>query len=400
MSDSYNSALELNDSPDNLPLIERPITRRALLATAGAALVGKVLFTAETSYELVPRLLGPDIASIPSDVPPQLEHLTIPQHNEHFTTPLATIASAFRNVQAKGITPFYTKPSYYLSTFEFIHDFAAEGAFTNGVHTWVTPYTKPYFNAIEFSRTVFFDTYDLYATDPGSTSKRVTTTLLAEAAAQPLQANGIPPVDSEAAKIAIGYGKEFIAMKRTIDARRGEEKVSTSVLLEEYLLQNQGDIVRSLWDTTLFLKLGARADIHKMLQPNLFKDTTTQVRLQARSGAELLSAMFYDDFSSKVPLDWLLTTIPPNDGMLNASSATAYQNYKDYMPVNRDGAWYHVYNIAAMTTFMDPLLVETFMANYYSDHSYAVQQGRIKTETDLIAVRQIRSMRKLFEQYK
>lgn len=160
-----------------------------------------------------------------------------------------------------------------------------------------------------------------------------------------------------------------------IDNYRKGKLCSTSFLFAYFLFENGGLITDALWDTVTFLKVAARNDLN------------TLKNVPSREGADLLGKTFIDEFSLELPLEWLVNNIPGSDSLLNNSDPLATPEYKDFMPINRAGQFYHAWNIMAWNACMSPLLVEQFTKALYihgklGGFDMRPTNGIVKVESD------------------
>ena len=270
----------------------RVISRGRFLAGLGglATLVTTGGVTLEDTTGAVSRLFAPDIDEIPSEIPPQLQGKDIPRNNEHHRTPLTVIKDAIDSYVKQGGKPFYQKPNYYLSQWE-----AAKTFVTQGFDIAFDTTGKPYDNAIKFGAFTYWDVQSIFDSDPGTGAKKLIERGL-QAIPDPdaliVNDGRIGGPTKKDQVIARVYGDYFFRAKNYIDQFRGSGKVSTSELLKYFLQNSKGNIVQSLWDTTLFLKLVARVNldtVNKIANWKEGMEGDTDISEASRRGAELIS---------------------------------------------------------------------------------------------------------------
>lgn len=372
----------------------RPVLKA--LGYGGASVTAAAI--GESKLGTLSKLFQPDTENIRRDIPPQLEGKDIPFHNEHYRSPLDVVRQGIENYAKGEGTPFYRRPDYYISTPEAIRNWAESG-FKLSFDTQGEPYDA----AMMFSAITFLDATELFDYDPGTSFRSEAELRLqfVQDKEELIEGSSLKHTKSTTV-IAQAYLENFNRAKEYIDTIRNGDRVSSSELLTYYLKHNQGDIVKSLWDTTLFFKLASRVNLEKLREiAQGLPVENTIINEASREGAELIASLFYDDFSSEVPLEWLISEIPASDTQLNAAGRDEYTEWKDFMPINRSGTNYHIYNIATWGAIMDPNLAETFTTAYYADPRFNVtnHQGKIKVRADMEAIHQVRYMRSLYNQY-
>lgn len=115
-------------------------------------------------------------------------------------------------------------------------------------------------------------------------------------------------------------------------------KATVNDLLLNFLIKNNGDIMRSLWDTTLFLKISAR---------NNPADLSFGPKLE---NVKFLARNIQDDFSEEPLSTVLKKKIDP---------------YSPNGIIPRSGILYHTVNIMALEGCMDSSLVNLALQDYY-----------------------------------
>lgn len=136
-------------------------------------------------------------------------------------------------------------------------------------------------------------------------------------------------------------------------------KATVDDLILYHLEKNNGDIMKSLWDTTLFLKIAARNDPGDLS----FGPTLENVKFLARN--------IQDDFSEEPLSDVLRTGGDP---------------YSAEGIVPRSGIIYHAVNIIALEGCMDSTLVEIALRSYYFEKGQKGGQAS-KMSSDMRVIR-------------
>jgi len=302
-----------------------------------------------------------------TEIPEQLKNIQIPERNEFLRKPEDIISKGIMsyNKSCNALqlpAPYYRKPDHYLDILDIVSKINA-------------PHTDDY-DEEQLRRIAFQLESILYNTDePGAK-------YLHFGSHDILNVSELVKIDSGSGIVQRGQQTvtkiiekcdiseitdekkiEYLTraiseeIKNTINLfenKKEERPFSTSALLEHYLERNRGDIQKSLWDVTLFFKLLSRNDIDT-LEYN-----------PTREGAEKLSSLFIDEFSTRFPLSWLLEHVP-TDSHLNNSDMLYNMENKDFQPVNKAGIFYHAWNIMAWSGCMSPLIVELVTRGYYSN---------------------------------
>jgi len=177
---------------------------------------------------------------------------------------------------------------------------------------------------------------------------------------------------------------------------------STSLLFAYFLYRNKGNLMESLWDTTLWLKIAARNDLETL---NFYPK---------RAGAQLLTRLFKDEFSLKISANWVEDNTQLDDALLNDIGVQVGMQYKDFMPINRVGGLYHAWNIIALAGSMSPLLIKPVVRGIsnvsfdknptgpngeYYDKRLLSTAGREKIMADLKVVSHADEFTKLLKKY-
>ncbi len=198
----------------------------------------------------------------------------------------------------------------------------------------------------------------------------------------------LPEVDGrdwdQATKIASNRLRDAVTW---FEKRRVEngKPLSVSEVIAYFLYQNDGDLKTSLWDSTLLLKVLVRNDID-----------TLRVN-DSLDGAEKIAYLFEDEFSPRISHNWLMrqfsTQTIPKDSPLYASGAMDFDQWKNFMPINKDGTYYHVMNIITWAAVsMDPWVVKSMLVAYYNEQDiggmdHRSEHGVDKVNADLLAAK-------------
>jgi hypothetical protein len=359
----------------------------AVLALGAAAGVQSEIEDSSLSW----LLFKPDADDIPSEVPAELAQTPIDSKNEHYQpNPVAFLTTAIDTYKQNGGTPFYRKPPYYMSRYDAVIA-GVSTPFRAGKGRY--PKEASYSILLNFSRLPYERVNTLYDIDPGSSTQREVKKRLAEAqlpAGPPMQVSSesTAPLTNRDTIIAQSYRDTFAEAKAHIDGIRGQGRVSTSELFAYYLHRSGGDIVTSLIDTTVFLKMAARVDMDKLAaiadEPSRLAVEDTEnadVYGGARKQADLVASMFYDDFSHELPLE-SLTKIVPEDSDLNDIVLTSDCPLKNFDPVNRAGLPYHVWSLFLMSACADAAAVKKIVSAYFGSPGVEAAQGSIKVAAD------------------
>ncbi len=338
----------------------KTLSRRDFLKLAGATTGALVLSQTEIGKKVTSLLTGPNTEWISSEIPQELLDKEIPTKNEFYRQPLAilnegiSLYESWRKDNNNLPEIKYNKPPNYVDEVRMSY-LLTKGTpdflFTNGVLT----NDQPDHNFVEFSMGGVRSFDYIVVANPGTglvrqikdeykrkTQKKFD--LSTDDQEQFLKANCIQWFDD---------AKKFI--DREVD-KKGKQ--STSLLFAYFLHKNKGNLSESMWDTTLWLKVAGRNDLQ------------TWEQKPTRQGAELLTGMFKDEFSLNISANWVLENVPTNSMTLNSSEKYENMQFKDFMPVNRAGSFYHPWNILALSTCASPFILKRFTA---AQHSYLTE---------------------------
>jgi len=275
--------------------------------TAGAVAASTVAAKLEWSTSAITTALyGPDPEAVPSEVPAELRGKAIPRTNEHYrVSPMSVLQDGLQGYIGAGGKPFYRRPDFYMSQADALQAALAGTMEDGSIELAHSRTTGP---MLRFTRNYYTKPFSLLDNDPGTTSG-IAAQRLKDTAQREAERNTTDNTDALAkrrhklaADIAETYAGHFADTKDYIDAIKGDGRVSTSELFRYSLDQTEGDIFRSLLDTTLFLKLASRVDI-TALSHVAQQSAPDKVRIKGATyeGAQLLSSLFYDEFSNQVP---------------------------------------------------------------------------------------------------
>lgn len=208
----------------------------------------------------------------------------------------------------------------------------------------------------------------------------------------------LPEVNAEdwdaATKIASDRLKDalkYLEEKRDLNG----EPLSVSEALAYFLYQNEGDLKESMWDTTLLLKVLARNDVDTLFSNNTFDK------------AEKLAHLFKDEFSPQISHNWLIDqfkdTKIPIDSPLRRSDDGRSIDEKNFMPINKDGTYYHVMNILTWAaTCMDPWVVKSLVTAYYNEQNFGgldhrTEHGVDKVQADIKATQSADRVKRMID---
>lgn len=174
------------------------------------------------------------------------------------------------------------------------------------------------------------------------------------------------------------------------------EPISTSYLIAYFLEQNDGDLYRSMWDTTLFLKMLCRNSFDTLLASNTYEES------------ELTGYLFKDEFSPRISLNWLIEKFKelkiPKESPLYLSKDMDNTDGKNFMPINKAGTLYHAMNLITWAaTCMDSVFVEGMVLAYYNEEKIGginrkVEHGADKVQADLLVAKNARAIKRVVDQ--
>lgn len=193
----------------------------------------------------------------------------------------------------------------------------------------------------------------------------------------------VKPEDWDVAtKIASKRLKDALSWFEQIREERGEP-LSVSEVIAYFLYQNEGDLKTSMWDSTLLLKVLARNDVE-----TLFSNNTMEK-------AEKLGYLFKDEFSPRISHNWLMEQfaqgVVPKESVLYLGGAMDNEPGKNFMPINKDGTYYHVMNLITWAAVaMEPWVVKSMVTAYYNEQNFGgidhrTEHGIDKVNADIKA---------------
>lgn len=363
------------------------VSRRTVLLFTGAAAAATALESERLYSAISDAWFAPDIEAVPVAVPPELQDKGLSGKNEHYRPDFSrVVAEGISLYEAMGGRPVYRKPPFYITHWEIVKSVVQHYRETGKIQ--MSAKDKPYHRLVAFSGADFKQTYRMYDNDPGSGTQRLATERLVGASK-----------DEKANIVAATYSEMFLDAKAAIDAARQGGRVSTSVLFAYFLHRNNGDLVPSLLDTTLFLKMAARTHVPTLANNAARKSKFGRIYSNIYDNAQLLSSMFYDEFANAAPLEELLNVVGRESDLNNTKPGP----YKDFDPVNRAGLPYHIWNIVTLSACADPPVIQKLVMSYYNAELHGYDRkpahGRVKIEADFRAARQARRIRALFDRY-
>lgn len=178
------------------------------------------------------------------------------------------------------------------------------------------------------------------------------------------------------------------------EVKKDGKPISTSALFSYFLFKNDGNILRSVWDTSSWLKITSRNDVEDLkFNPNNDK-------------AKLITSLFKDEFAEKISANWVVENVEPEDKLLNNVEAYDNYQYKDYMPPNRVG-FYHSWNIVALGLHMSPFLLKRMVASHLVGTLFGndingkkiTEYGKERTISDWSVAENISKILKLIKKY-
>ncbi len=385
------------------------ITRRDFIKLAGIGLAA--LFGPDLAYDTALQTVT---EGMEFKIPPEFEGKKIPERNENFRSPdgilleaidiydefrrkerlprtfttqgpeylsLKTIAEKFPRLFDDEQYEDYEGLHYRLYGMIMDHDIEEEiknadtpeihsfSAFSqNGIidHIWHNPGSAILYQAEEYIR-------QKYGWTRGQ--------MIASMARHDTTLPEVKPEDWEtASKIVASRMNDAINYLEEIRNNRGGP-ISVSESIAYFLYQNKGDLKKSLWDTTLLLKMIARNDIDTQYSNNTYEK------------AERVGNLFMDEFSPKISHNWLIEQFKeiPEESGLRLAGAWENEQYKNFMPINKAGTYYHVMNIITWAaTCMDPWVVKSMVTAYYHEHrlgsiDHRLEHGIDKVQADVEA---------------
>lgn len=407
----------------NSPDVGGPKFSRRFFFKLGGAVIGAVIV--ESVLEKIIESVGPvlnqepirtviwgvDYDKIPHAVPPEFEGVKIPEINEHQLPASQIVMNGLKIYEAwrtqnntlKPIT--YTPPENYLDQINVgmkvgtrlarglvIGQDPNSSVYQAQIDALYTPdKNMPYSNFIDFGKSFINNFKDLIIFDAGSGIVAKTRQRYAERFGEDKdlfkKAFQDPSFNSEEK----GFLLQSITSQLTdaqlwVDKVRRGNRISTGVLLPYFLVCNGGKLLPSLVDTTLYLKIMARNN----------KENFNNI--PEKSGALVLGDQFIDEFSSAIPYDWLIDHTKKLPDTNHLWDEVASGKFVDFMPIGRDGEYYHVWNIILWAACMSPSLVSTLVKAYYSNSAVA-NHGRVKIEADVRTASEAPDLDKTYRKY-
>lgn len=97
---------------------------------------------------------------------------------------------------------------------------------------------------------------------------------------------------------------------------------------------------------------------------------------------KLLTGMFKDEFSLKISANWVLENVSRDSTLLNSADGSSNMQFKDFMPINRAGSFYHAWNIIALSTSMSPFMLKRFILAHHSYFAETIYHGKNSLSPD------------------
>lgn len=346
-----------------------------------------------------------DLDLITSEVPKSLEGKKIPTENEWFRnadTILVEGISLYEEWRASDATLpelHYQKPENYLNIPSMAYQLGQKvrespEKLDDGYLGYVDylldaadEFDMPYSMLFEGSGAGIASIQQMIAIDPGTGLVRDIRESMKEKFGNDFDvfsACRYGPLTDEQRKF---FGDKFQswysdAMKYVQEVRgKSSEQISTSVLFSYFLHKNKGDILASTWDTSTWLKILVRNDPNNDLKRDPNYDRAQQA-----------TSLFKDEFSPTISANWVVENVDRNDKELNyVEDPYAHFQYKDYMPPNRAGGFYHAWNIMALCMSMSPFLAKRMVATQCNpslgdDGNRWTEYGRDKCKADMFVV--------------
>jgi len=172
--------------------------------------------------------------------------------------------------------------------------------------------------------------------------------------------------------------------------------LSTSLVIAYFLYQNQSNLYKSMWDSTLFLKMLVRNDLTTLASDNNYQ--------QAVDAAYL----FRDEFSPRISHNWIVdkfeSGIIPKDSSLFLVRESDNLEEKVFMPINTDGVYYHCLNLMTWASVcMDPQIEKGLVIAYYNSEKfggldYKPQHGKEKVTADTLIALHANQIKRVVEE--
>jgi hypothetical protein len=372
----------------------------ALGTSVGAKAIGFLGKVADNNRELLFGI-GPNVKDIPSEVPPSLLGLEIPKQNENLLPADLILKNALSIYEDwhKGTNvlypPVYNRPKNYLNALSLSHlvkDSAQTMPISHGL--LIDAFYKnnlPYANYSDGAGAGILGTSHLVEIDPGT---GLVFNLKNEF--QKLYGNDFDIwsactkstlTETQKGELESAIGVWFnnsTEYAKNCYRKLGNKRISSSIMLAYFIHNNNGDILKGIWDTATWFKIAARNEIPTLeYNPN-------------RQKADFLNNIFVDESSQTVSINWVIDNVAKDDQILNSSDRTFHPEWKDYMPVNRAGDFYHFWTIIGVCAVMSPDLAKRTIGTMLTDSS---QYGRVKISTDEETVAKAEKIARLLEKY-
>ncbi|MFA5828575.1 MAG: hypothetical protein WC841_04455 [Candidatus Shapirobacteria bacterium] len=400
------------------------LSRRKFLVTTGlaavAAVAHKPIEASRTLFEINQGYVTGETntGSITSETPKHIRKEDIPPENEWLKNADKVLSSGIAIYQhwRKGNpdlpSPHYQKPENYLDVPSVAVNLKKQIPHARGepgnpdffrnllIDCGVEKFDKPYARFIGGSGANITSLQELISTDPGTGVVRNIRYSMSEKFGSEFDvfrscvSNSL--TEEQHKFIADQFHDWYFgAMNYVEDARaKSSEPISTSVLFAFFLHQNQGDILSSAWDTSVWLKILARNDPEDGLKRDPNYDR-----------AHLATRIFKDEFSPHLSANWVVDHVGRDDGGLNfVGDPYKMSEYKDFMPANRAGGFYHAWNIIALSMCMSPFFIKRATATYdvpitWGSGFVFSEYGREKNTADLLVAKRAHKIKGMLRKY-
>lgn len=409
------------------------LSRRDFLKIAGiasAAVVAKPVIDIAQKYspiaeevwhESAPMITGrvSDLELITSEIPEQLKGVDIPKVNEYFQRAdnvfLAglTLYEEWREKDNSLPGPYYKKPENYIDALAMATQASEEIQNTRNNSPYegvlffydllldtTREFDRPYSAFFDGSAATISSLQHMIQVDPGTGFVKELKSSMKIQFGKDFDiwsaCNAELLTNEQKKFMADRFSKwyfnamDFIQFNR----KKSSEPLSSCILFAYFLHKNEGDILASTWDTSTWLKIICRND-----PLNDLKRDPTYER------AFLACSLFKDEFSPKVSANWVVDNVSPNDNVLNDTEDwRANCQWKDYMPPNRAGGFYHAWNIMALSMCISPPLAKRAVAiecnpDLHDDGIRWTEYGRVKSMADMLVVDRADEIDKIANRY-
>lgn len=423
-------------------LSRRELLRAAVITVAGAVVAAPIVdsianraFTLWNDEGAGAMVTGEasNLNQIPSEVPPSLEGKDIPTTNERFRQADIVFREGLRSAQESGIRLHFREPGNYLKTSTVLGVVVQDtennpstilegpAAINDEMTGLIYSNDRKYSAFLNGSGGNITGIEEMIIMDPGTgLVKGIRDAMKAKYGANfdvwdacKNDNTYSPTLTSEQREFIISKTRdwysgamEFVQAERA----KSDRPISTSVLFSYFLRENNGDILASVWDIAVWLKILARNDTDTS-DPNKFLAFNPTY-----DKAKATTDLFQDESSQTISANWVIDAVgsikytdPNGFEQLNFTGNKSgdnykYPKYKDFMPPNRAGGFYHTWNIIALMMCMDEEVVTRMVATHlnpgaYENDRWFSEYGRVKAEADMHTVERTREIRNSIRQY-